>query len=120
MNCDSENKARSNCLENAVYLELVSRGIKPRGKVIFGEKNNVDGEIDFNYKTDNKEFHIQVAHTINAHNYDREIGNLKMIVTSSSKKVIYMFDLIGVEEKDLQMLKADIFFSEGIENETIG
>lgn len=110
VNCDNENKARSNCLENAVYLELASRDIKPRGKVIFGEKNNVDGEIDFNYKVNNKEYLIQVTHTITAVNYDREIGNLASFDTKFSKMVIFIYNLINITNVDLHFLKGQEFF----------
>lgn len=110
VNCDNENKARSNCLENAVYLELVSRGIKPRGKAIIGEKNNIDGEIDFNYKVNSKEYLIQVAYTITATNYDREIGNLESFDTKLNKMVIFIYNLAGIANADLLFLKGKEFF----------
>ena len=98
VNCDSENKARSNCLENAVYLELVSRGIKPRGKAIIGEKNNIDSEIDFDYRVNNMEYLIQVTHTINEYNYKREIMNFKKITLLAEKQIVYMVNIINKEE----------------------
>ena len=98
VNCDSENKARSNCLENAVYLELVSRGIKPRGKAIIGEKNNIDSEIDFDYRVNNMEYLIQVTHTINEYNYKREIMNFKKITLLAEKQIVYMVNIINKDE----------------------
>ena len=98
VNCDNENKARSNCLENAVYLELVSRGIKPRGKAIIGEKNNIDSEIDFDYRVNNMEYLIQVTHTINEYNYKREIMNFKKITLLAEKQIVYMINIANKEE----------------------
>lgn len=110
VNCDSENKARSNCLENAVYLELVSRGIKPRGKIIVGEKNNIDGEIDFNYEINDRKSHIQVAYTISSSNRDREIDNLELILDNSDKLVIYIFNLIDEFKEGIDYLQGTTFF----------
>ena len=98
VNCDSENKARSNCLENAVYLELLSRGIKPKGKAVIGEKNNIDGEIDFHYRVNNMEYLIQVTYTINEYSYRREIMNFKKISLLAKKQIVYMFNLANKEE----------------------
>lgn len=110
VNCDNENKARSNCLENAVYLELISRGIKPRGKIIVGEKNNIDGEIDFNYEINDKKSHIQVAYTISSSNRDREIDNLELILDNSNKLVIYIFNLIDEFKEGIDYLQGTTFF----------
>ena len=98
VNCNSESKARSNCLENAVYLELVSRGIKPRGKAIIGEKNNIDSEIDFDYRVNNMEYLIQVTHTINEYNFKREIMNFKKITLLAEKQIVYMVNIANKEE----------------------
>lgn len=110
VNCDNGNKARSNCLENAVYLELISRGIKPRGKIIVGEKNNIDGEIDFNYEINDKKSHIQVAYTISSSNRDREIDNLELILDNSDKLVIYIFNLIDEFKEGIDYLQGTTFF----------
>lgn len=112
VNCDNENKARSNCLENAVYLELMSRGIKPRGKLIVGEKNNVDGEIDFNYTISGKDYYTQVTHTITTTNYNREIGNLLSISDNSNKSVVYCYNLTNTNENKIEYRLNDEFFRE--------
>lgn len=110
VNCDNAIRARSNCLENAVYLELVSKGIKPRGKIILNKKNEIDGEIDFNFKFNGEDYHIQVAHTITAANYTREIGNLHMIKHKSFKIMIYLYDFVGLKDKTVKNMQNDMFF----------
>ncbi|MBQ8142018.1 MAG: ATP-binding protein [Clostridia bacterium] len=110
INCENQNKARSNCLENAVYLELVSRGINPRGKIILNKKREVEGEIDFNFRFNSEEYHIQVAHTITTANYDREIGNFNLINTKSLKMLVYLYDFIGIKEETIKCLQSDSLF----------
>ncbi len=108
--CENQNKARSNCLENAVYLELISRGINPRGKIILNKKNKIDGEIDFNYRLNGNDYHIQVAHTITAANYDREIGNLLSLNNGTIKIIVYCYDLTGSNETGIDYFLNDSFF----------
>ena len=110
INCENQNKARSNCLENAVYLELVSKGINPRGKIILNKKREVEGEIDFNFRFNSEEYHIQVAHTITTANYDREIGNFNLINTKSLKMLVYLYDFIGIKEETIKCLQSDSLF----------
>ena len=110
ISCENQNKARSNCLENAVYLELVSRGINPRGKIILNKKREVEGEIDFNFRFNSEEYHIQVAHTITTANYDREIGNFNLINTKSHRILVYLYDFIGIKEETIKCLQSDSFF----------
>lgn len=110
VNCYSEIRARSNCLENAVYLELVSKGIKPRGKIILNKKNEIDGEIDFNFKCNGEDYHIQVAHTITTANYDREIGNFKTINAKSRMILVYLYDFVGIKEETIECLQSDLLF----------
>ncbi len=110
VNCDNEIRARSNCLENAVYLELVSKKIKPRGKIILNKKNEIDGEIDFNFKYSGEDYHIQVAHTITAVNYDREIGNLLLLSNDTIKIIIYCYDLTDSNETGIDYFLNDSFF----------
>ena len=51
------NKKNSSLLENTVYLELLSRGIEPKGTYILKE-NGEYGEIDFYFRKDGIETYI--------------------------------------------------------------
>lgn len=112
INCENEYKARSNCLENAVYLELLSKGIKPKGKMLIGERNAIDGEIDFSYVLGGMQYYIQVTHTLTQQNYKREIGNLLSIKAESNRLVIFMHDLVNLRSEGLQYYQGSQFFVE--------
>lgn len=91
-------------------MELVSKKIKPRGRIILNKKNEIDGEIDFNFEYNGEGYHIQVAHTITAANYDREIGNLHMINHKSFKIIVYLYDFVGLKDKTVKNMQNDMFF----------
>lgn len=112
VSCDNENKARSNCLENAVYLELIYRNLKPRGKVLLNNKHENQGEIDFNYVNKNTYYHIQVTYSLTTANYDREVNNLKLFSDESIK--ILIFNYILTEQKDdrVEFVVANDYFVE--------
>ena len=111
INCNNENKARSNCLENATYLELTSKHIEPRGKILINKKQEIEGEIDFNFTKDNMNYHIQVVHTLNSSNYKREVGNLIKIRSKSKKVLIYSYSLVELNESEIHFYKDNEFFT---------
>lgn len=110
INCVSKVKANSNCLENAVYLELISRGIKPKGKILLNKKKEVVGEIDFNYTLGERDYYLQVTHTLTDINFSSEIGNLLLVEPDSFKGLVYIKDLSSSANKEICMLKDDKFF----------
>lgn len=87
------NKKNSALLENIVYLELLSRGIEPKGTYILKE-NGEYGEIDFYFRKDGIETYIQVEHTLDASNRDREIGNLELLPKNANKMNVYVNNLL--------------------------
>ncbi len=93
INCDDEDRKNGIALENAIFLYLLANKIKPRGKIIWNNKSGKkDGEIDFNYKLNNREYHIQVTYDYHDGDYDREILNLQLFNDNSNKILIYRFD----------------------------
>lgn len=93
INCNDEDRKDGIALENAIYLHLLANKIKPRGKIIWNNKSGKkDGEIDFNYKLNNQEYHIQVTYDYHDGDYDREVLNLQLFNDSSNKILIYRFD----------------------------
>lgn len=112
INCVSKVKANSNCLENAVYLELISRRIKPKGKILLNKKREVVGEIDFNYTLGDRDYHLQVTHTLTDINFSSEIGNLLLLEPDSFKGLVYIKDLSSSANKEICMLKEDKFFKD--------
>lgn len=108
INCKNDSKVIGICLENAVFVELFSRGIEPKGKLILGKNHNINGEIDFNYELNGDEYHIQVTHTINPDDYAREISNLNNL--RGVKQIIYLQNSTGMEEKDIEYLQGSKFF----------
>lgn len=111
INCLDLSKAMGNCLENAVFIDLSIRGIAPTGYLMLGEKNDIVGEIDFDYMFGNKRFFLQVTHTINEKDYKREIENLKDLPSSFIKQVIYMNNITGKEEEGITYLRGKEFFT---------
>lgn len=106
INCLSINKAMGCCLENAIFIHLAAKGITPTGYLIINDKNQIDGEIDFNYKVGKKQFLIQVTHTINKNDYKREIENLKGLPSIAEKVVIYYINTVGKEESGIKYIQA--------------
>lgn len=97
VNCDDKKRIDGIVLENAVYLYLVSLGLKPKGKIILGKKNQKDGEIDFNYSSSSKEdYHIQVTWTLHDGDYESEVGNLLKFNDSSRKILVYRYDELKI------------------------
>ena len=109
INCLDYRKATGNCLENAVFLELFTKGINPTGKFINGTNNN-GGEIDFSYSINGQAYLVQVTHTINTNDYEREISRLKDYQPDATKIVVYLFNSTGLEEENLTYKKNDAFF----------
>lgn len=111
INCKMPTKALGLCLENAVFIELNKKGIKPSGKLFIGERNNIDGEIDFSFSLNNEMYFIQVTHTINQNNYDREINSLKKIDNHLiHKQVIYLNDIFNIKDDNIEYLFGKMFF----------
>ena len=115
VNCDNENRARSNCLENAVYLELMHKDIRPRGKVLLDNKFKSEGEIDFNYANKNLYYHIQVTHSLTPENYDREVNNLKLFSDDSKRVLIYLYNLTELTDDKVDFVVANDYFIESDE-----
>ena len=110
INCQIINKAMGLCLENGVFLKLDNEGVVPHGKLFLGSKNEITSEIDFNYEYKNKEYLLQVTHTINEADYKREIINLKELLCSSEKQIIFMVNTTGKEEDEIKYIQAKDFF----------
>ena len=111
VNCDSENKARSNCLENAVYLELVSRGIKPSGKILLNKKHENDGEFDFCYSLNDQNYYYwQVTYSITSVNKNREIEIFDLVSDNVFKGVIYVYNLLNEYKDGITFFKEKDFF----------
>lgn len=75
-------------LENAVYLELLARDIKPFGGFV-RKKNGECGEIDFVFDKHGRTYYVQSAYVLDEDNWDREIGNLLMAPESAHKLMIF-------------------------------
>ena len=110
VNCDSENKAGSNCLENAVYLELVSRGIKPSGKILLNKKHENDGEFDFCYSLNDQNYYWQVTYSITSVNKNREIEIFDLVSDNVFKGVIYVYNLLNEYKDGITFFKEKDFF----------
>ena len=76
-------------LENAIYLELRSRGIDPRGGFVI-KPNGELGEIDFSFERKGTSFYIQSVHTLDEKNQERELGNLLLAPKSAQKLVVFV------------------------------
>lgn len=110
INCLTITKAVGFCLENAVFIHLSMKGINPTGYLILGKKNEVEGEIDFDYKIGEKQYLVQVTHTINGKDYKREIENLRNLPSLATKCVVYLTNVIEKEEKGIVYIQALDFF----------
>lgn len=97
------------CLENAVFIHLSMKEIIPTGYLMLGEKNDIVGEIDFDYMLEKKQYLLQVTHTINEKDYKREIENLKDLPSSFKKQVVYMNNITGNEEEVITYLRGKEF-----------
>ena len=110
INCLTITKVVGFCLENAVFIHLSMKGINPTGYLILGKKNEVEGEIDFDYKIGEKQYLVQVTHTINGKDYKREIENLRNLPSLATKCVVYLTNVIEKEEKGIVYIQALDFF----------
>lgn len=110
INCLTMTKVMGFCLENAVFIHLSMKGINPAGYLILGKKNEVEGEIDFDYKIGEKQYLVQVTHTINGKDYKREIENLRNLPSLATKCVVYLTNAIEKEEKGIIYIQASDFF----------
>ena len=96
-------------LENAVFLELLSRGFEPMGKTIERDDGS-PGQIDFVYGKSSHYF--QVAHTVTEVNFDREIGNLQAIDNTLEKGIVYLFSTVSLPEGIRQYPKEAFFLDD--------
>lgn len=110
INCSFVEAAMGNCLENAVFLELMSRGIKPVGKVSLGKRNETESEIDFDFINKGVRHLFQVTHTINFKDYSREIQNLLQEGDNAKKAIIYIDNAVGITEEGISYLQKEAFF----------
>ena len=92
INCEDLKRKLGIALENAVYLSLTYKGLKPRGKVFLDKKGRKKGEIDFNYHFDDKDYHVQVTYELMNENYPNEVGNLLFFKDQSFKILVYRND----------------------------
>ncbi len=76
-------------IENAVYLELISRGLNPIGKVV--QKENGRGEIDFAVERNSRRLFIQTVFVLTDVNKSREIGNLLALDENGRKIVVFVY-----------------------------
>lgn len=74
------------------------------------DENEIDGEIDFDYRVGKQQYLLQVAHTINENDYKREIENLRDLPSSVKKCVVYYINAIGKEESGIKYIQARDFF----------
>ena len=76
-------------IENAVYLELISRGLNPVGKTV--QKGNGHGEIDFAIEKESDGLYVQTVFALTEANRSREIGNLLALNNEGRKIVVFMY-----------------------------
>lgn len=76
-------------IENAVYLELISRGLNPIRKVV--QKENGRGEIDFAVERNSRRLFIQTVFARTDVNKFREIGNLLALDENGRKIVVFVY-----------------------------
>lgn len=107
--CKVPNHKLTSALETAVFLHLKQNKIDSTGLLIIGEKNNVEGEIDFNYSGN----HVQVAYSLTGDNFDREIGNLVAINDDCKKFLIYVEILTDTSriDKSINVIQAEAFLT---------
>lgn len=79
--------------------------------LMLGDKNDIVGEIDFDYMFKKKQYLLQVTHTINEKDYKREIENLKDLPSSFIKQVVYMNNITGKEEEGITYLRGKESFT---------
>ena len=96
-------------LETAVHLHMKQCKIQTTGLLLLGSKNNVEGEIDFNYPGN----HIQVTYLLKDENYKSEVGNLLAIDDECQKKVICVETNIDNNkiDKGITVIKAEDFLT---------
>ncbi len=75
-------------IENAIYLELRSRGINPHGGLVL-KPNGETGEIDFIFESKEMTFYVQAVHTLEEKNRERELGNLLLAPNSAQKLIVF-------------------------------
>ena len=111
INCKDHERAIGICLENAVFLNLMERGVVPTGKIILNPNTMEQvGEIDFNYNQESDTYHIQVTHTINNNDYQREILNLFLFKDRSTKQVVYLNNPTGRFEDGIAYFQGESYF----------
>ena len=103
--CKIPNHKLTSALETAVFLRLKQDNVCPTGLLLLGEKNNVEGEIDFNYSGN----HIQVVYSLTSDNFDREVGNLLNVCDDCKKTLIYVDMLTDIRriDKSINIIKAE-------------
>lgn len=79
---------------------------------MLNKKKEVVGEIDFNYTLGERDYHLQVTHTLTDINFSSEIGNLLLVEPNSFKGLVYIKDLSSSANKEICMLKEDKFFKD--------
>ncbi len=96
-------------LETAVYLHLKKHNVLPTCLLFFGKRNNVNGEIDFNYVNN----HVQVTYELLDGNYNSEIGNLLELTDDYQKTLVYIDISVDKNEidKDIELVDAETFLT---------
>ena len=95
-------------LEHAIFLHLLDKGVIPECLLFLGEKNKMDGEVDFVYE--NK--YIQVAYTLSNYNSKREVENLKRINDDADKVILFVNNEYDGDYGDVKLIEAERFLLE--------
>lgn len=99
-------------LETAVYLHLKKNKLFPTCLLLFGKRNNVNGEIDFNYPNN----HVQVTYELLDGNYNSEIGNLIVLADTCQKTLVYIQTSMdrSLIDKCVALVDAETFLTSAI------
>ena len=101
----------SDIFENAIYLELLAKGINSKGFAITKLDEN-PGLIDFTFEKNEKKIFIQVAVSLNEGNRSREIGNLLAVSEESIRIVIYKNSmLLAPVPESIKLVSVNDFLS---------
>lgn len=99
----SINKKNSSILENAILLELLSRGINSEGCQI-QKTNGNKGDVDFSFMKDGVRYYLQAAFTLDEANKDRELGNFSAIKGDAIKIIVCKNNLLKNPEHSIKII----------------
>ena len=99
----SINKKNSSILENAILLELLSRGINSKGCQI-QKTNGNKGDVDFSFMKDGVRYYLQAVFTLDEANKDRELGNFSAIKSDAIKIIVCKNNLLKNPEHSIKII----------------